>query len=493
MPGIKRSDSLGSKLISGSVWMLAMRWSSRFMGLASMVIVARLLAPADFGIYAVATALIGLIEAFTEIGADIAIIRHPAPQRCHYDTAWTFKIILHAASALLIVLLSPLAIQLYGDERYAPVLNVIALSILVNGFTNIGIADFRRDLEFKKDFQFNVLVQFVGVLATLGLAFALRSYWALVLGGLLRSCASVVLSYTMHAYRPRLALSARKEMLDFSLWIMVRSFAMFLLASGDRLVLGAFFTPAVTGAFAIASSLATMAVFELVLPISRALLPGFAAKQGDQEWEKRNLKKVFGGTATIAAASGVGLSALATPAVILVYGQQFSSAGPILATLALAAAISGFNQPIAQYLTVLGRVRELAIILMLEGVATIAATYVLSARGSDIQSVTYARLAVASLALSRIFYLLGTVEAISLNDVIIAWSRPILASAAMYAALYGIQSQFPMGPAATLALCIPVGALVFSLVLLASWHLMKRPPGIEEEILTRLFKKNLQH
>jgi O-antigen/teichoic acid export membrane protein len=466
--------------------MLAMRWSSRLMGLASMLVVARLLSPADFGIFAVATALIGLLDALTDIGADISIIRHPDPRRCHYDTAWTFSIVLHGVCALLIALGAPLAADLYDDPRYAGVLQVLALSMLVAGFANIGIANFRRYLQFDKDFKYNVLVQAAGVLTTLALAFLDGSYWALVFGGLARSVAGVALSFSMEKYRPRLSLAARHEMFGFSYWTMVRSVALFLVGGGDRLVLGAFFAPAVTGWYAIASTLANMAVFELLHPIGRALLPGLAAMQGDPDWERRNLPKILGGTATIAVAAGVGLSALATPAMIVLYGGQFVEAGPMLSVLALSAAMSGFNQPVGQYLMVLGRVRQLAVMFSLEGLAVVGATYLLASEGAGIQSIVYARLAIAVLALLRLFYLLRAVRIIGWRDIAGAWLRPSLAGLAMYAALWSLQQGVSLSPGAILALGVPLGALVYVATLLGLWHLMKRQPGIEAEVLRRL-------
>ena len=469
--------------------MMAMRWSCRLMGLASMVVVARLLTPTDFGIIAVASALIGLLDAFTDIGADISVIRHPDPQRRHYDTAWTFSIILHSTTALIIALGAPLAADIYDDPRYESVLQVLALSMLVSGFINIGTANFRRNLQFSRDFQYNVLVQATGVLTTLGLAILLRSYWALALGGLARSVATVALSFALEGYRPRLSLAARRELFSFSFWIMMRSVARFLGGNGDLLVLGAFFAPAITAWYAIANTLANMAVFELLNPIARALLPGLAAMQGNEQWNRLNLQKVFGGTATVAAAAGVGLSALATPAVTLFYGEQFANAGPLLSTLALAAAISGFNQPAGEFLTVLGRARELAVILFLEALAAIGAAYLLASGGAGIQAVAYARLAVATLALMRLVYLLRSLRVINLLDVAMAWLRPVLAGLLMYVALWSWQQSVSLSAAMAILLGIPLGAFVYTATLLALWHLMKQPPGVEGALLQRLMAR----
>ncbi len=480
------SEGLGSRFLKGSLWMVAMRWSIRFMGLASMAVVARLLVPADFGIFAIATTFIGLISALTEIGSDLAIIRHPDPQPRHYDTAWTFNVLMHALSALLIALSSGLAVHVYKDPRYAGLLYALALSMLLSGFNNIGIADFRRTMQFNKDFNYNVIVQLAGVAATIVSAYLLRSFWALVVGVLSRSLMGVLLSYAMHPYRPSFSFRARKEMFNFSFWTMFRSIAFFTAGKGNRLILAAFYPPSVIGFYAITGEFAGMAVYELLNPIGRALLPSLAAMQGEKGWDAGNIRKIFNGTATLAMGIGVGLSALATPAMTLVYGAKFASAGPMLAIMALVAAVSGFGQPVGQFLIILDKNRELAILYALQGMLMLFATWALSASGADIFAIVWAKLGVEFLALFRLFYLLRYIENVNWKDMIASWVRPVFAAASMYGIIMMLLRNLAWAsPGLQLAICIPVGAIAYSLSLLLLWHLMRKPAGIEEEILQR--------
>lgn len=485
-----KHHDLGGKLLKGAAWMVAMRWGSRLMGLASMVVVARLLTQADFGIYAIATALIGLLDALTDIGSDVAIIRHPNPQKRHYDTAWTFKVIIHGACALLILAFAPLAAHLYDSDQYIAILQVLALSLLISGLSNIGIADFRRNLDFHSDFIFNISVQVAGVLTTLVVAYLTHSYWALVLGGLAKSVVSLALSFVMHPHRPRFTLSAKDEIFNFSLWVMVRSVGIFLVTNGDRLVLGAFYSASLTGAYAMAAALANMAIYELLNPIGRALLPGMASKQGDADWERRNLKKIFGGVASLSVAIGVGVASLASPAIRLVYGPGYSDTIPMLEIMALAAALSGFNQPVGQYLTVLGRVKDLAFLLFFEGIATMVVTYGFAVLGYSIHEVLYARLAVSCLVFVRVFYLMRIVKSVTTAELAIEWLRPCLAGLAMFLVLTLYQRAFSDLPdLALFAGGVLIGALTYSLTVLGLWHLMRRPSGIEEEVLSRVLRK----
>ena len=477
---------LGAKLIQGSAWMIGMRWSIRFMGLISTVIVARVLMPEDFGIFAVVVAVLALLDTLTNIGPDLAIIRHPDPQRRHYDTAWTLTVLVHLAAALMLALAAPLVVLIYDDSRYGPVALAMAGGLAVCGFRNVGIADFRRNLEFSRDFKFEVSVKLVGAISTIIAAFLLRSYWALVVGVFVRSMAHLILSYAMHPYRPRWSLAARAELLGFSFWTAMRSFAIFTTGKADLFVIGKFYSPTITGWYAVSADLARMATSELLHPIARAIFPGLARMQHDVEWKKRNLKKVFNITATIAAATGVMLFVMAEPAIATVYGERFRPAAGLLALFALASAIEGFGQPIGQYLVVINRLKQLAMLFLVQGAVLLGVLYYLASSGADVETLALARILVALLMLLRLFYLLTVLKELSWRDVLIAWFRPIVAATAMYFVLHATLSVWPWGDALALLALVPAGAAVYALFLFSVWWSLGRPPGIEEELVLRL-------
>lgn len=481
------AKSLGTKVIRGAFWTIGMRWLSRFMGLISMVFIARLLTPVDFGIIAVTSALVGLLESFTDLGVDTALIRHPKPLRKHYDTAWTLSMLIHIVVAALIAITGFFSPYLYSDTRYAWVLYVMSLAMFINGLSNVGCVDFRRNLDYHKDFQINLSTQLVGVICTLALAFKLHSYWALALGILVRSITRLLLSFLMHPYRPRFSLAASREMIHFSFWMMVRSVAIFLTNKADRLVLAAYFSPALIGLYTIANELASMAVFELLHPLGRVLLPALSSKQDDPEWLEQNIQKIFNITATIAVASGVGLAAIAEPVLTLIYGTKYSEAAPMLILLSLLNVIGGFNQPIGQLLLLMNKAREFALIFMFEGIATLILIFILSENHYDLKTIIYGRIAVTLLAFFRLFYLLRTFKTLRLLTILSAWIRPVTAGICMFIAIHFCQLELSrFSTKLVIPLSIFVGASTFITVLLILWYLMKKPDSIEYAILSRL-------
>jgi lipopolysaccharide exporter len=69
--------SLGSRIAAGAAWMIVFKLLDRSIGIVSMVILARLLVPADFGLVTIATAIIAIIELLSAFNFDMALIQGP--------------------------------------------------------------------------------------------------------------------------------------------------------------------------------------------------------------------------------------------------------------------------------------------------------------------------------------------------------------------------------------------------------------------------------
>ena len=80
------TPSLGHRMAKGAAWMVLLRLSIRAIGLVSIVILARLLVPEDFGLVALATAIYGALSVLSEFSFDVVLIQNQNADRRHYDT-----------------------------------------------------------------------------------------------------------------------------------------------------------------------------------------------------------------------------------------------------------------------------------------------------------------------------------------------------------------------------------------------------------------------
>ena len=162
------------RAVKGAGWTVFMRFAVRFVGIVSTLILARLLVPADFGLVALATMLVAMLEAMSEFNFAIYLIRQQSADRSHYDTAWTLSALRGIIIALLLAALAPFAVDFFHEPRLENIVYAIALVTVLSGFTNIGIVDFQKSLEFHKEFQLLVYTRLCSFITTITLALLFR-------------------------------------------------------------------------------------------------------------------------------------------------------------------------------------------------------------------------------------------------------------------------------------------------------------------------------
>jgi lipopolysaccharide exporter len=169
--------------------------------------------PADFGLMAMAMAVYAFIEIAGSFGFDVALIRDRQADRADYDSAWTLQVGYATFAGLAVAALALPSATFFREPRLPAVMFVLAGVAFLQGFENIGIVNFRKEFNYGRDFKMMVMKKIISFVVTLSLALSFRSYWALVGGIVVSRLSGVVLSYTMHPYRPKLDMSKIRGLL----------------------------------------------------------------------------------------------------------------------------------------------------------------------------------------------------------------------------------------------------------------------------------------
>src|SRR3954465_6065990 len=133
------------------------------------------------------------------------------------------------------------------------------------------------------------------VLIAVGLAYAWRSYWALVISIVLRRVILLAMSFIMSSYRPRSSLSRWPKLIPFAKWLLVNNFLMFIRERVDTLIVGKLAGAGPLGLYTVGLELADLPTTELAAPVSRAVFPGGSSRDpgcwdrgsGDEHPDKR--------------------------------------------------------------------------------------------------------------------------------------------------------------------------------------------------------------
>lgn len=476
------------QLLSGSLWMIGARWAMRLIGLVSTMILARLLAPADFGLVAMVMIAYGLFETVAYAGVDLALMRVQTDSREHFDTAWTIQLLQGLFVACAVVLAAPLAARYFGEPRIDEVMLVVAAKAVVDGAQNIGVVHFRKELDFAREFRFNLYAKLGSFLIVIAAALWWRNYWALVAGSLAGSVVTVGLSYAMHPYRPRLSLARARDLWGFSQWLLLSRIGSYLNRKCDTFIVGGAVGSTAMGTYHVATELATLPSNELVMPIRRALFPNLARIADDRAAFRRAVADSFSAVAVVCLGVSVVLWALAPQFVHVLLGSQWDAAVPVVAAMAIYGGASSLILVLEVPLWVAGRTSLSAAQAWIE-LAVLAPLTVWAVRVGGVEGAAQVRagLSVAMVPLMMAF----SVRAGNLgwSPLLRAAWRPVVAAAGVAALVLMLPSTWAWPALVVLVVKGALLLLLFLAFVMALWALAGRPPGFEAATLDLLARR----
>ncbi len=331
-------ETLSQQVVRGGFWVFAIRIVSRLFSLARTIVLARLLAPKDFGLFGIALLAMSALETFSQTGFQQALVQKKRAIRPYLDTAWTVQAIRGAALAFILFGIAPYVAVFFGERTAAALLRVLGLSMLFQGFANIGVVYFQKELEFHKQFVYQLSGTLVDLVVAITAALLLRNAWALVFGLLAGNLVRTVASYLIHPYRPRLRLEGAraKELYDFGRWILGSSVLVFLTTQGDDIFVGKLLGVTALGFYQLAYRISNMPATEITHVISQVTFPTYSKLQDDLSKLREGYLKVLQVTVFISAPLAGMIFVLSREFTHLFLGEKWMPMVPAVQALVLA-------------------------------------------------------------------------------------------------------------------------------------------------------------
>ena len=464
---LPESDVMTRVVRAGS-WSLALRGATRGLGLARNIVLARLLAPSDMGLFGTALVVLSFLERFSNTGIQAALVQMKDDPRPYLNTAWTVSLLRGFALAGALVAGGGEIARFLGAPEAGALVRLLGLSILMRGMENTGVIMLQRDLEARKQF----LYRFGGLIVDLGvsvvLALILKSAWALVWGLLAGNVVTLIVSYLVHPYRPTLRLdrSQVRQLGRYGRWVFLANILFFLAYRGDNAVVAKFFGPEALGLYVLAYVLAEAATVEISLVLGSVTFPLYARLQHERGRLVAAHTVVSDLVASVALPAAVLLSLLAQPVVGVILGPRWVGAAALLPPLAVAgglraivtngrAVCSGVGRPERAFLvTLVGVGVTYAVMLPLIRLFDLRGVGLAVLSGSASMVVVYARQVKRTLGIPTAELIRAVVPGIVLAGAV---ALPVL-----------VVRHVAVGPAASLALVgvLGSGAYVAASVLL---------------------------
>lgn len=339
--------SLSQKVVRGGFWIFVLRVVEQSLGFVRAVILARILAPHDFGLMGIALLTMAILETFSETGFGGALIQKKDNTDTYLDAAWTIVIIRGLILFTILYFIAPYAAIFFKATEAKLIIQVLGFSILLQAFTNIGVIYFQKELQFDKEFTYQISGTLADFVVAVSVALILKNVWALVFGLLARNAVKCFVSYFIHPYRPRLSLDLGKtrELFGFGKWILGSSIIIFFLNQGDDIFLGKILGVTILGFYQMAYRISNLPATEMSTMIAQVTFPTYSKLQESINSLKSGFLKALQITTFISVPLTVGIMVLASDFTKIFLGEKWMPMVPAMQVLAVFGLLRSIGTP----------------------------------------------------------------------------------------------------------------------------------------------------
>ena len=337
---MSNSNRLAARTGTALLWRSAQQFGSHLIDLMRLVVLARLLAPDDFGLLALALVPLELLLTATNFGMVAALVQRQENDARHYDTAWTVGMYRSLAVSALVFLAAPAIASLAGEPRVTDLIRLLAVAPLLEATASIRLADLTRKLDFRSLAGVEI-AKAVANFAAAALLAPLVGVWALVIGRIFGALVYTVASYLRAPYIPRLRVDrkAASSLIRFGRWMLLTGLIAVAGSAVLRLLVSRHLGAAELGLYYLAFRIAMLPADIAGQVVGAVSFPAFATIQHDLERTRQALRGALTGITVLLAPVCLLMIALAPSLGEALLGPEWSEAAPLLRLLSLAALV----------------------------------------------------------------------------------------------------------------------------------------------------------
>jgi len=447
-----------------TLWALADLGGGQAASFLTFLVLARVIGPAQYGIFAIAMSLYFLLTIIQYYGFADAIVQRAKIDACFLDTVFWCDLILALCLIVLAQVAAPFAARIFGDPVLEPMVRVLSLLSLLQALVTVPTALCRRALQMKVFAARTLLSYAVG--GCVGIILALRGYgvWALVDSQVAQYIVILCVMYGRSTWRPgfRARLGAVRELLRFAGHFM---FAYGVKLSTDRttqLFVGLFASPTEVGYYAVAWRILFTLITLTINPFERVGLPLLSRCADNLPMFRTTYRKMVLVVNSIWTPAAVAFGVSAPIVIPAMFGSRWTASASVLQAMSFMSPTLGLWFLSGQALAALGQPQRFTHLSLCYVALALIAFPVFSYFGIVSAGATWALLSVLMVPLH--LRTLNRACGLPLGSILSDWSRVTLSAVVMLGIVLAVLEQLPPGIPA-LMLALGTGGIAYVLLL----------------------------
>jgi len=312
--------------------------------LASTVVLARLLSPADYGIIAMVTAITSFAGLFRDLGLSSAAIQKDKLTRAQQSNLFWLNVAMGTVLTLIVAAGAPLVVWFYAKPELYWVTVVLSANFLIGSFGSQHGAMLVRNMQFTRRAVATISGSLVTLAVAVTFAFLDYSYWALVWSTLAGATATTILLFIFSPFRPGLMSRGTgvRDMLKFGANITGFELVNYFHRNLDNILIGKFWGTDALGLYSRAYALLMFPISAIRGPINAVAFPAMSKLQNEPAAFRAYYRRITALLALLSMPLTTFLFVASGPVIELALGSPWLGAAPIFSILAL----TSFIQPV---------------------------------------------------------------------------------------------------------------------------------------------------
>lgn len=350
-------NSNKKSVLSGVFWKFAERVGAQVVSLIVSIVLARLLAPSEYGAISLVMVFITIANVFVTSGFGTALIQKKDADDIDFSTVFYFSLIFTTLLYVIMFFSAEFIADFYEMPILKPVFRVLSLSIVIMGINSVQQAYVSREMIFKKFFYATIIGTIISAVVGITLAYHGFGVWALVAQTLTNNVIDTIVLQLTIQWRPIKAFSLNRLKMLFTYgWkLLVQSVVLQLYSSLRSLIIGKIYTPADLAFYTKGNQFPDLISTNIDTAINTALFPAMSKEQESIERVKMMARKTTQVTSYVMNPILIGFAAVAEPFITLLLTEKWLPCVPYLRICCIALLFRPPQTAILQAVKAVGR------------------------------------------------------------------------------------------------------------------------------------------
>ena len=319
-------------VISNLVWRFAERCGAQLVSFIVSIVLARILAPEDYGTIALVTVFTAILQVFVDSGLGTALIQKKDADEIDFSSVFYFNFVVCLILYLGMFAAAPFIADFYGDVTLVPVIRILSLTIVISGVKGIQQAYVSRNMLFKRFFFSTIGGTIFSAVLGIAMAYAGFGIWSLVAQQLSNTFIDTLILWITVRWRPTKSFSwtRLKYLLSFGWKLLVSSLLDTAYNNLRNLIIGKMYSSSDLAFYNQGDKFPKVIVTNINASIDSVLLPTMSSAQDDKERVKQMTRRAIKTSTYVMAPLMMGLAFCAEPIVSLVLTDKWLPCVPFL-------------------------------------------------------------------------------------------------------------------------------------------------------------------